>query len=348
MFAHSTGTVLYDAYRDSLISSFNDRYLAKCLNARYNETFTVYQPVNEYHHTLYYYDQADNLIKTVPPAGIDISKFAYARAWSDSVIVARRNKQMLTPNHTLPTQYRYNTLNQVIAQQSPDGGLSEFWYDRLGRLAISRNARKKGASATEEGRLYSYTKYDSLGRITEVGQVKNTSGNGAMTDAISRNQPVLDSWMATLYNRRGQITNTVYDLPYPGFIGIGDPRLVIEQKNLRNRVSYTTLTDMGTSNAHNQGTFYTYDILGNVGWLLQDYGSDSYTAMANVMNKNGNRWKKTGYKYDLISGKVNMVMYQYGWGDGFFHRYSYDAENRLTLVETSKDSLVWEKEARYE
>lgn len=48
---------------------------------------------------------------------------------------------------------------------------------------------------------------------------------------------------------------------------------------------------------------------------------------------------------ELISGKVNMVMYQYGWGDGFFHRYSYDAENRLTLEETSKESLVWEKEA---
>jgi RHS repeat-associated protein len=45
---------------------------------------------------------------------------------------------------------------------------------------------------------------------------------------------------------------------------------------------------------------------------------------------------------------VNMVMYQRGWRDGFYHRYSYDAENRLTLVETSTDSLVWEKEARYE
>jgi RHS repeat-associated protein len=341
LFAHSTSIVLHDAYRDSLISSFNDRYLAKCLNARYNESFTVYQPISEYHYTLYYYDQAGNLLKTVPPAGVDVSKFAWAAAWRDSVAIARRNDHLLTPNHTLPTQYRYNTLDQVVKQQSPDGGQSEFWYDRLGRLAISQNARQKPSD------LYSYTMYDSLGRITEVGQVNN-SGHSAMSDAISRNNSTLESWLITLNNKRGQITTTVYDLPYPGFAGVGDTRQIIEQKNLRNRVSYTTITDTGNVSLYNQGTFYTYDILGNVDFLLQDYGSSGYSTTANVMNKNGNRWKKTGYKYDLISGKVNMVMYQYGWRDGFFHRYSYDAENRLTLVETSTDSLVWEKDARYE
>jgi hypothetical protein len=48
--------------------------------------------------------------------------------------------------------------------------------------------------------------------------------------------------------------------------------------------------------------------------------------------------------WGVLVGKVNMVMYQHEWTDGFFHRYSYDAENGLTLVETSRDSLVWEKE----
>jgi RHS repeat-associated protein len=348
LFATSTGVLLHEAYRDSLIGSFNDRYLAKCLSARYNENFTVYQPINEFHYTLYYYDQAGNLLKTVAPEGVDISKFAWARAWSDSVTIARRNKQYLTPAHAMPTQYRYNTLNQVVAQQSPDGGQSEFWYDRLGRLAISRNARQKATSSTEDNRLYSYTEYDSLGRITEVGQMSNTGANGAMTDVVSRNQPLLQNWLAALTSRRGQITNTVYDLPYPGFDGISDTRLIISQRNLRNRVSYTTLTDTGSNNIISHGAFYTYDILGNVDHLLQDYGSAGFPTSANVMNKNGNQWKKISYQYDLISGKVNMVMYQHEWMDGFFHRYSYDAENRLTLVETSRDSLVWEKDARYD
>ena len=34
------------------------------------ETFTDYGPTKEYHYTLYYYDQAGNLVQTVPPSGV--------------------------------------------------------------------------------------------------------------------------------------------------------------------------------------------------------------------------------------------------------------------------------------
>jgi RHS repeat-associated protein len=76
------------------------------------------------------------------------------------------------------------------------------------------------------------------------------------------------------------------------------------------------------------------------------------------MNTNGNRYKKMAYNYDLISGKVNMVTYQPGYYnagtqtwirniDQFYHRYVYDAENKLTDVYTSHDSLIWERDAQY-
>jgi RHS repeat-associated protein len=73
----------------------------------------------------------------------------------------------------------------------------------------------------------------------------------------------------------------------------------------------------------------------------------------NLQTVNSNRWKRMVYQYDLISGKVNYVAYQSPRGntyypDMFYHRYSYDAENRLTKAETSLDSVVWEKEARYD
>jgi len=42
----------------------------------------------------------------------------------------------------------------------------------------------------------------------------------------------------------------------------------------------------------------------------------------------------------LISGKVNHVGYQPGERDAFYPRYSYDAENRITNAETSRDSLI--------
>lgn len=351
LFAVSKGTLLYEAYRDSLMNSFDDRYLAKCLNARYNESFTVEQPISEYHYTLYYYDQAGNLVKTIPPQGVDLSKFAWAAGYSDSVKIARRNRQMLRPEHTLPTQYRYNSLNQPVAQQSPDGGISNFWYDRLGRLAASQNAKQKAAgSSNDQDRQYSYTHYDNIGRITEVGQIKNTSANGAMTDAVSRNAASLGTWLSNLNSRREQITQTIYDLPYNGFIGAPDPRTVIAQRNIRNRVSYVSYTEHNNPVAYNQATFYTYDIMGNTDTLLQDYGCGDCGVVAsyNMMNRTGNARKKFAYQYDLISGKVNMMLYQNGWSDMWLHRYTYDAENRLILTETSNDSLVWEKDARYE
>ena len=133
----------------------------------------------------------------------------------------------------------------------------------------------------------------------------------------------------------------IYDQEYAGFTGFNN-RLVVQQKNLRNRVSYTSYTDSPLILiAYNNATFYTYDIHGYVDTLLQDYGQS--TVYPNIMNKNGNWFKKVVYQSDLISGKVNRVSYQPGWGDQFYHKYSYDAVNRLTKVETSSDNLIWEK-----
>jgi hypothetical protein len=122
----------------------------------------------------------------------------------------------------------------------------------------------------------------------------------------------------------------------------------IVQRNLRNRVFYTSYTQGANPAQYNQGTFYTYDIEGNVDTLLQDYGSSSFDPVKNIMNMNGNRFKRMVYQYDLVSGKVNSVAYQPHQVDAFYHRYTYDAENRLIVAETSQDSVYWDKEARYE
>jgi hypothetical protein len=82
--------------------------------------------------------------------------------------------------------YRYNSLNGVVTQKSPDGGFSEFWYDRLGRLAISRNAKQRAKGN------YSYTLYDAIGRITEVGQKKQDQ---PMNQWVSRNPHALKQWI---------------------------------------------------------------------------------------------------------------------------------------------------------
>jgi hypothetical protein len=59
------------------------------------------------------------------------------------------------------------------------------------------------------------------------------------------------------------------------------------------------------------------------------------------------QYKKIDYLYDLVSGKVNEVKYQDGEVDAFYHKYEYDADNRITNVITSKDGVIWDKEANY-
>ena len=325
-FAVSKGTEYSKVYSDSLTGAFEQKYINKCLEAYRYESFTVTHPKREYHYTLYYYDQAGNLVRTVPPAGVQEIDTTVLK----QVLAARAANSELVPAHTLVTDYRYNTLNQVVAQHSPDGGTSKFWYDRLGRLSISQNAKQK------ESAQYSYTKYDDIGRITEVGQLTSST---PMADATSRDQQSLKNWLTNAAGTAAQITQTTYDVAY-----FGTNSLAWYPKNLRNRVAWTALYNTARdldSIKYATATHYSYDILGNVDTMLQDY-------RLGVMNDNNNRLKKIVYDYDLVSGKVNQVSYQPGLPDAFYHRYVYDAENRITNVLTSADSVNWDNDAFYQ
>lgn len=322
----NTATEIYKAVTDSLKDDFYDAYVRTCMNAVNNETFTMTHGLSEYQYTLYYYDQAGNLVKTIPPAGVLVDR---TDTWLQSVAVARKNGTIKVPPHTMATKYRYNTLNQVVEQVSPDGGVSRFWYDRLGRLTVSQNAEQR------KTKYYSYTLYDDLGRITEVGQI--TSPND-ISNQISRSDALFKQWLAAVAASKTQITQTVYDQPYSPISGL------FVARNLRNRVSWSAVYNnkqvMDTL-GYSSATFYSYDIHGNVDTLLQDYKEGTLRIQQN-------RFKKLAYDYDLVSGKVNKASYQPGMQDAFFHRYIYDAENRLTNVETSTDDFYWEKDAFYQ
>jgi len=347
-----TATELYRIAKDSLLGSFEEEYQQKCLNAASLEQFTISHPVSEYHYTLYYYDLAGNLVKTISPEGVTPNRDS---VWLAQVDQKRKNGELQVPAHSLATVYRYNTLNQVVTQQSPDGGFSKFWYDRLGRLSVSQNAKQKLDAK------YSFTRYDALGRIIEVGQKPQGT---AMTNTISRDLSQLTSWLNLTYtNTNGdrtlaeQVTSTMYDIVD---ITTTDLPLIIpvNQKSytLRNRVSYTRTYDYLLALEDNTPRYslydfsstYSYDIHGNVDTLLQQYRTG-------LMGAHGdNRFKVLAYKYDLISGKVNQVHYQPGQSDQLYHRYAYDAENRLTDVyvtdnkATIKDRDLEEHDAHYE
>jgi len=232
------------------------------------------------------------------------------------------------PPHRLPTIYTYNSLNEVLQQYSPDGDTSQFFYDRLGRLTASQNKEQKDTvSYSGSAGRFSYTKYDALGRIIEVGEKSSPSANIRSIDLLDTT--ALNNWLASGANR--QITKTFYDDPV---------NLKIQSSSTSRKRVVASVYQENASDTEGDSTLYSYDILGNVNTLVQHV-----KALVAVDATNGK--KRIDYDYDLVSGKVNMVSYQSGKGDQFFYKYAYDADNRLIRAFSSRDKLIWNEDASY-
>ena len=339
---------------DSLLAVVLNNYTTKCLKKLdLYEQMTAAYNLNEYQYTLYYYDQAGNLIKTVPPEGVrllPISLIAGSGATINTKNSALYRANLSTifvwPYHTMITNYQYNTLNQLTQQTTPDGGTSQFFYDRVGRLVVSQNAKQKVFNA------YSYTLYDDLSRITEVGEMVTSSVLNQDDAKIEAN---LTNFLNSATNK-SQITRTYYDeAPQETFASstniIASPKTKgLYASNmmgyLRNRVSCVTFIDNDFPHTvynsftpyYKNASHYSYDIHGNVKSLyVENVDLAAYDYDVNRID----------YNYDLISGKVNEVHYNAGKIDQFHHQYEYDADNRLTVAYTSRNGILWEKEAKY-
>lgn len=292
---------------NDLFNEFAEDYVEDCL--LYTEKLNMTYELDEYHYTLYYYDQAGNLTQTVPPEGVDIVDDAhFTNGLWDGVT---------EPNHSLKTQYAYNSYNQVIWQTTPDGGQTQFWYNKLGQLLFSQNAKQQ---TTHD---FSYTKYDKIGRIKEVGSLDETinlnyDGIQAEINANTLNGPVSER-THTEYGDQNSI-----------------PYVLGWQENLRGRVAVTYNTD--NNDVFTTVSRYSYDEHGNVTKLTQDL---------TLPGTNFNEAKLIEYDYDLISGNVNKVWYQPNQPDQFIHKYEYDADNRITNVYTSQNGYLWDEEAEY-
>jgi RHS repeat-associated protein len=337
--AYAAAVANYERAADSLRSLLRQTYIDACMLPF--EQFTDQAPYQEHHFTLYYYDQAGNLLKTVPPKGVNpLSGPNLQSAWNhyNNPI---QHAPVFNQSHTLTTLYWYNSQNQVIKQKTPDGGVTRFWYDELGRLILSQSARQAEKQYWEPAvdevlNYYTYTKYDELNRIIEVGELANS----VAPDDIQSTNPVLMSGnFAPNTFDRTEITHTYYD--NAPFADVQESFDGEQQDNLRSRVAsvafYTTKANLDLSKYHH-ATHYSYDISGNVKTLIQDN---------QVLAPIGHHLKRIDYDYDLVSGKVNFVWYQRDSIDQLVHKYSYDRDNRLTQVETSTDGYTWHYDAQY-
>ena len=237
-----------------------------------------------------------------------------------------------------PGTSTYITAGNAGAVTSVADRKSEFsthmYYDKLGRLVASQNSKQFAANAN----TYSYTMYDALGRITEVGEYVAGSSIESLPGTVN-GQVDLTQFLAWIYSNpvKTQVTRTYYDEATSTAI----PGFTVNNFNLRNRVAYTVYLDntdrTGFSSDYEHATYFNYDIHGNVKTMIQH----------NPYMAGDNQYKRLDYDYDLISGKVNEVVYQQDFIDEFHHKYEYDADNRITNVYTSSDGILWDQDAKY-
>ena len=324
---------LYQEQIGDLYTTFKQEYNATCSEAFRTENYSYTGPARIYQYTLFYYDQAGNLVKTVAPEGI-------RKVAGQDELIRTTQEQVSGPgdasvpsvlrNHEYVTGYRYNSYNQPVATSNPDqDGETRFWYDRYGRIVASQNPVQKEAD------LYSYTFYDAAGRPVEVGQVRQIT---ALTESILKSDDLgaaFGFWVAA--GARSEITRTFYDEPMnPGIPALFEGGV---QAYLRLRVASVAYYDVHDSLMNYvSATHYSYDIHGNVKEQIQDV-----PLLAPVEQDK----KSTRYEYELISGNVTEVAYQKDKRDEIAHRYHYDALNRLVEVETSTDRVHYDRQAHY-
>jgi RHS repeat-associated protein len=353
--AYNNAVIRFNEYMKQKTKDFEDGYLKKCLGV--TETFKSKSAISEYHYTLYYYDRAGNLVKTVPPAGVDLqyltqaqidSRITDAKSYDDALIGATKQ----VPNHLLITHYLYNSLGGVIRHETPDAGVSQYWYDKVGRMVASQNAEQykrctppSGSIQVKTNQICSYSQYDELGRLVEVGEknyaINNSllpnSGNDLGSPLFANSTAYLQTnfYNTNTSNTNTEVTRTYYNNPYFSWFN-----QYWSQKNTLNRVGTIAVFKNGNDAEPTAATHYSYDAHGNVSQLWQN--------VLGLKHLPDQQLKTFEYRYDLISGNVHEFTYQKDKPDQFIHQYQYDADNRLNTTQTSTDNTIWQTDAKYQ
>ncbi|KAB1064894.1 RHS repeat protein [Salibacter halophilus] len=328
--AFETAVNTYTQDLDSIETAFRNSYRDSC--AAVNENFVLKYGTTEHSPTLYYYGLDGNLVQTVPPEGVD--------------------KGITSNNHTQRSVYQYNSINKLVSSQSPDGGTSHFYYNDKLQLVLSQNEKQANTqNPSGSGIAYSYTTYDDYGRVKEVGQLYATLSQGTVFEDLSESdqkaflsdpgfpenittQNGID-W--TVYGKV-EVTRTYYSEPLQGLTtDIFDG----QNRFLRGRISTITYEEDFNEYPYiyDYALHFRYDMHGNVKELVTE---DTY------LEEMDQDFKRLTYEYNLLSGNVKKVTYQKGQPDQWFHKYEYDADNRLERVYTSTDNEYWEEDAHYE
>lgn len=343
----------FDAYNQTIADAyldFKEDYKTKCAAAFQTEHAAFLGGFTQYQFTLFYYDQAGNLARTVAPEGIhtliaannaaiNTARNGVTSSTSYPAVVGGTTK----PINDYVTTYNYNSYNQLVSTTNPDQrnaanaallGESKFWYDRYGRLVASQNPAQAAQNK------YSYVLFDAKGRPVQTGQtVKTVPPNETTQLKVNDYGVAFTAWVTS--GTRSEVTTTQYDKTLSAAVQAKFASGT--QDNLRLRVASVLYfaTVSGTTNwavDYESAIHYSYDIHGNVKEQIQDVPMLAVVGQTN---------KSTQYEYELVSGNMNKVVYQKDKADQITHSYKYDKLNRLREVSTSTDKVHSDRHAKY-
>jgi RHS repeat-associated protein len=161
--------------------------------------------------------------------------------------------------------------------------------------------------------VFTYTKYDRLGRPTETGEY-----DGGLPFAAAN--PDNEDFPTT-----GHQANIQYY--YDGV------QKYSGSQNLKGRLSKVHYRDLSTTSGWGQ-TYYSYNKLGLVSKTWQEI-SGNYTQ--HILD----------YSYDELGRTTQIDYREMDLGNQFHWRYSYDELGRLSTVKTSRYGSAWIKDAEY-
>jgi photosystem II stability/assembly factor-like uncharacterized protein len=122
---------LYDQQIDTLTHQIEALYDSVCLSTL--EQFTMNFPDKEFHYTLYYYDQAGNLVRTVPPEGVRLVPIDSPQD-PEAVLIAQDRQQgshTFFTSHGMSSNQAFNSLGQPVGSSMPDQDNMADWSTTL-------------------------------------------------------------------------------------------------------------------------------------------------------------------------------------------------------------------------
>lgn len=270
----------YNEYIALEQANFRERYIKHCMGAA--ESLTRTYSDKEYHYTLYYYDQAGNLVKTVPPEGVEMLTFTtYSDPTAQKIIADRANgtHQVMT-SHRLESKYEYNSLNQLVRQSVPD-------MDKLDIFEIQLpNGLTSGLTTTAIQMINSNVGYLS-GFVTTSLSPTNTRGYLYRTENGGSNWTKVNFTVAARLRKVQMVSSTI------GF-AIGESGVALRT------------SDGGAS-------WDMIDVYGDAG-IMADFRDLNFTSATSgvFISRTGSR-----VSYSATTGTVNLTATQLPFPIGY-------------------------------